>query len=434
MLAAGAAVAVALLGSDVALITVGHAAQSDAQADSFSIYNGRVAAAADREQVGTEVDVGFDGGAVNNYYPMARVDVATAGTNAAASPADTGPFAQAVFAGQNVTQPQYVYAQYPGDQNPPAYSAGPATASASVTPASGTASATYGAVGNTASSPLSSADGSDGGTASVTSFFDTSLGFVTVGDSRVHHASYGAGMLVLEDVHVTVKVSSLGAGAFSKSISVTVGGATVNANGTAIPVTIDQNGVTVAQQNAPVDQVQSVSNTINQELQQAGITVHTVAPQVVQQGPNLHVEAEGVVVDVLQVGTPPGVPHQFVRHTLGEVVLDNEAVLAPPAPDLGAVTGSADLGSTTTEAPVSGSTEVSTSGGSVAVQTPQVVPPTTPKVVRLRPVRAPAASLSGVLTEPRANWLLLAYLAWQALMFALAGALYLHRLGQRTVR
>jgi hypothetical protein len=422
--------AVAATAAGAVLVSVGLAAPDDAQALNYGIYNGQVAAAADREQVGTQVDVGFNGGAVNNFYPLARVDVAVAGTSAAASPADTGPLAQAVFAGQNITQPQYVYAQYPGAQNPPGYNAGSANAAASVTAASATASATYGSVGNTTTAPAGSqADGSDGGTASDSSYFDPTLGFVTIGDSRIHHASYGGGVLVIDNVHVAVKVSTMGSGNFTKSVSVTVGAAYVNVSGTEVPVTIDQNGVTVAQQNAPLDTVQAVSATINSALAAAGLSVHTVAPQATHDGTNLHVEAEGVVVEYAQTGTPDGVPRQFVRHTLGEVVVDNEAVLSPPQPDLTIPISPPVVAS----APPPASTIITTTTGGGAP------PAALPSAAPAQPAATPAprrllAPTSAVLIEPHSKGLLLlAYLAWQSLMLALAGALYLHRSALRRV-
>ncbi|HEV7677967.1 MAG TPA: hypothetical protein VGQ42_05330 [Candidatus Dormibacteraeota bacterium] len=434
MLIGFAGTALAVVAGDAVLVSVGHAAQDESLAANYGIYNGQVATAADRQQVGTEVDVGFSGGVVNNFYPLARVDVSVAGNSAAATPADTGPFAQAVFAGQNVTQPQYVNAQYPGTQNPPGYSAGSATASASVTPASGTAAATYGAAGNTTTVPAGApADGSDAGTANASSFFDSTLGFVTTGDSRVHHASYGGGVLTIDNVHVSVKIGSTGNGSFSKAISVTVGAAFVNVGGTAVPVTIDQNGVTVQQQNAPLDAVQAVNATINAALAQAGLSVHAVAPQVAQEGDNLHVDAEGVVIDHHQTGTPNGVPKQFVRHTLGVVVLDNEAIASPAQPTVDIPATPTDLG--TPAAPVfSTNTITTTSGDSSAASgtTPPPPPAPAPAPPAAAPPR-PSMPVLAVLTEPHSKWLLLAYLAWQALMIALVGALYLHRAALRRV-
>jgi len=423
LLVGGIGVGMVLAASDVALVTVGHAAQDDTLAPTYSIYNGEVAAGADRETVTTENDVGLPGGAVNNYYPDTRVGVAVAGTSAEASPADTGPLAQAIIGGQGQTQPQYVRASDPGTPNPPAYQAGPATAAASAGPASALASGTYGAVGTTATSPLGApAEGSDGLTARSTSYFDSALGFVTVGDARVHHASYGGGMLVLDDVHVSVSVSSPGSGSFTKKISITVGAATVTANGTTIPVVIDQNGVTVQQQNAPLDQVQAVSQTLNQQLAAAGISVHAVSPQITQQGPDVHIEAVGVVVTVRQVGTPEGVPKQSVTHVLGDVVLDNEAVLAPPLPVLAPApaptedTGPTNLGSSTT------TTVITNTGGAAAPAAPA---PATPARVAAPPLYA--VPTTAVVRQPHPGWLLFAYLAWQALLVALAGAVYLHR-------
>jgi len=432
-LAGIAGVGVMLAASDALLIS-GHAAQDDTQAVNYSLFNGQVAAAADREQVFTSTNPGFDQGAVNNFYPLARVGVTTAGTSADASPADTGPFAQAVYAGLPAypgytgQQPQYVHAQDPGTHNPPAFSAGTATAAAAVTQASATATATYGAVGNTTTAPLGSQpDGSDGGTARTTAYFDNALGFVTIGDSRLQHASYGGGMLVIDNVHVLAQISTDGLGAFKKSVSVVVGSAYVNVGGNQVPVVIDQNGVTVEQQNAPLDQVQTVSAAINSALSAAGISVHTLAPVVTQAGDNLHVDAEGVVVEVAQPATVTGVPQQWVRHTLGVVTLDNEAVSSPLQPDLGTGTTPTDLGSTT---PPNESTTIITNAGSAAsgAAAPAPAPPAATAIPAPRPAASPVVA---VLTAPHSKWLLFSYLAWQALMVALAGSLYLRRAALR---
>ena len=445
-----ASLGVALGASDVLLIS-GHAAQDDTQAANFSLFNGQVMAAADREQVFTSTNPGFTDGAVNNLYPLAQVGVTTAGTSATASPADTGPLTQAVVGGQQQTQPQYVHAQSPGSENPPAYSAGPAGASASVTSVSGTASATCGAVGNTTTAPFGSQpQGSDGGSARTTSYFDNSTGFVTIGDARLQHTAYSASnqgnslSLVIDNLHVMVQVSSDGLGHFAKTVSVTVGEAYVIANGTEIPVVIDQNGVTVAQQNAPLDVLQTVSATINSQLANVGISVHAVAPVVTQQGDNMHVDAVGVVVEVRQLqslGPVPltttipsvgGVPQQWARHTLGVVSLDNEAIAAPAQPDLGTTT-STDLGGSGS----AGSTTITTTinnGGSTAIAPPQAPATSAPAAAPGR--RSGAVPLTAVLTSRPmpATPLVLGYLAWQALMIALAGALYLNRLAQRQAR
>jgi hypothetical protein len=425
---AGTAMVVAV--SDGVLMTVGHAQQDDTQAANFGLYNGQVRAAADREQVGSSTNAGFTEGLVDNFYPFARVGVAVAGTSAAASPADTGPFAQAVFGGQNVVQPQYVYAQSPGTENPPGYSAGSSSATASVTPASAKASGTYGAVGTTTTAPPSAnPDGADGGTASDTAYFDPSLGFVTIGDSRVQHASYGGGVLVIDNVHVAVQVSTQGTGTFTKSVSVTVGGAAVVIStppplppqSVSVPVTIDQNGVTVQGNNLPFGQ-QALDAAVNMVLQNAGITVRTIAPVVTQQGPNLHVDAEGVVVDVQQAVQPGGVPIQFARHTLGEVVLDNEALAAPPVDNSSSNIGSTDTGSSTT-IPITSTSSTGGSGTDSSSTSGAASAPAAPAKATSTGIRPVAA----VITQPQARWLLFAYLAWQALMLGLVGALYLRR-------
>jgi len=428
-----AGVVVMLAASDAVLIS-GHAAQDDTQAANYSLFNGQVAAAADREQVFTSTNPGFDQGAVNNFYPLARVGVTTAGTSADASPVDTGPFFQAVYAGLPAfpgytgKQPQYVHAQFPGTQDPPSYSAGPATASASVTSASAVAAGTYGAVGNTTTAPFGSQpDGSDGGSSRTTAYFDGALGFVTIGDSRVQHASYGGGMLVMNDVHVVVQISTNGLQSFRKSVSVTVGSAYVNVGGNAVPVVIDQNGVTVQQQNAPLDQVQTVSATINSALSAAGISVHTIAPVLTQVGNNLHVDAEGVVVEAVQPETVPGLPRQWVRHTLGVVSLDNEAISSPLQPDLGITP--TNLGSAVSPIESTNTTIITNAGGAA----PAAAAPAPAPQAAAAPAapRAAASPVVAVLTAPHSKWLLLSYLAWQALMVALAGALYLQRAALR---
>ena len=419
--------------SDGILITVGHAQQDDSQAANFGIYNGQVRAAADREQVGSTTNAGFTEGLVDNFYPFARVGVAPAGTSAAASPGDTGPFAQAVFGGQNVVQPQYVYAQYPGTENPPGYSAGSASATASVTPASAKAAGTYGSAGTTTTAPPGTKpDGSDGGTANVTSYFDPSLGFVTIGDSRVQHASYGAGLLVIDNVHVAVQVSTKGDGKYTKNIAVTVGGAAVVVStppplppqSVSIPVTIDQNGVTVQGTNLPLGQ-QSANDAVNAVLKNAGITVHTVTPTATQDGTNLHVDAEGVVIDVQQAAQPPGVPTQFARHTLGVVVMDNEATPAAQlSNDTSAGSGDNGGGAATT----SPGTTTTTTGGGGSGSGPGSSTSTSGASAVTKPKPAPKVGLAPVgAVVTRARWLLLAYLAWQSLMLALVGALYLRR-------
>ena len=416
----------AMAASDGLLLSVGHAAENDQLATDYSLFNGDVAASADHVLVGTDADVAF--GLVDTSVPKTRASVAIAGNDATATTMDTGPFPIAVLAAAGQPPPGIVQAKYPaGPENPPAYSAGPATASASTSPGSATAAATYGAIGVTSSSPPGSdGEGADGLTATATSYFDTSLGFVTVGDSRVHHASFGGGMLVLDDIHVLAKVSTDGSGHFAKSVSITVGSAYVNLGGNAIAVTIDQNGVTVAQQNlTPLDVVHDVSDQVNSALADAGVSVHTVAPVVTQQGDNLHLEAEGVVVDWHQKGTPDGVPHQYVRHTLGELVMDNEAVLAPPQPEDNVDLTPPDLGDN--------SSSSTTIINNVATG-PAAAPPPAPPAATAPPVvpRSGAVPVAAVLTQPHSKrWLLFAYLAWQALMLALAGTLYLHRSARR---
>jgi len=460
--------AVAFAASDIALVRVVSATQDDTQAANYGVYGGQVSATADREQLGTSVDANFSGGALNNFYPLAYSNVAVAGTNALATWADTGPFAQAVFGGglngEVVAQPQYVHAQYPGTQNPQPFT-GPsgANASASVTSASaraasyaasavnppGTAessaseqltldtllarwkaryfgapatqpplpvpglplalhASSSAASASTASS--SSPDGTDGDTGYDTVYFDSVNGFVTSGHSRVHHASFGGGMIVIDNVRVDASVSNSGSGATPvTSVSIQVGGASIDG----VPVTIGQNGVTVATQTVPTGQVQQATDALNQALAQSGFSVHLVTPLQTSQGASEHVDAVGVLVQWVQPAalTPPGVPSQFLDHYLGEVVIDNEAMLAAPT-------------SSGAYAPFGGGTTFSSSIGGY----------TGPAASG--PVSAPPASHSsrpaGIrITPAHPLWLLLLYLAWQALMIGTAASLYLWRTGIR---
>ena len=145
----------------------------DSPAANYGIYNGQVAATADREQVGSTIDAGFTAGEVDNLYPLARVEVATAGTDAAASPADTGPFAQAVFAGQNVQPAAVRLREVSGHRRTPrAYSAGLGHRCRRRRPPPGRRPAGRTAPGGDhhhGSARSQPRDGSDGGTASDSS-------------------------------------------------------------------------------------------------------------------------------------------------------------------------------------------------------------------------------------------------------------------------
>lgn len=447
--------AVAFGSSDVLLLRTVSASQDDSLASNFGLYNGSIYAAADREQVGTSTNPEFTAGAVNNFYPLAHAAVATAGTSAAASPADTGPFAQAVIgggtSGNGVTQPQYVYAQYPGQQSPKPISAGPVSASASVTPASATAAGAAGPVAPPASSQQTAADqslatvlsqwrakflslqqqasapqpaasepdGLQGYTASDTVFFDTAKGFTTTGVAFAHHASFGGGQIVVDDVSVHLTLSNPGDGSPLKpAVSISVGGVTVGG----VPVTVSDSGVTVStQQIVSPSQAQQATQQLNAALAAAGFSVHLVTPVQTQQGDSLHVEAAGLQVAWTQPPAPSGcgpcggVPSQFVVHTLGTVIADNEAMLSSSSlsaalPPLSAGTGAIGPGG---------------AGAGPAVSA-AASPPA--KAAGTRPAGGGSAKLA---SAPRPTWLLLLYLAWQALLIGTAASIYLWRSGMR---
>ena len=155
----------------------------------------------------------------------------------------------------------------------------------------------------------------------------------------------------------------------------------------------------------------------------------------------MHIDAEGVVVEAVQqqsvAGVSPptlppplpgnGLPQQYVRHTLGSVSLDNEAVSSPvqpeqvpaPPPNLGGGGG--------------GSTTTTIINNAAPVNAPPPAAPAAPAATTgKRPGLVP---ISFVLTSKplSATPLVLGYLAWQALMVGLAGALYLQRSARRRV-
>ena len=451
--------AVAFAASDIALVRVVGASQDDTQAANYDVYNGQVSATADREQVGTSVDANFSAGAIDNFYPLAYTDVAVAGTNALATWADTGPFVQAVLGGglngEVLAQPQYVHAQYPGTQNPGPKSTGTgASASASVTPASATATAYADAAGNTPTADQSAAtqqalatslaawkqkfmgapaaaptapptcstanptsNGTDGDTGIDSVYFDSVKGFITTGSSRVQSSSFGGGQIVIDKVRVDATITNPGDGSAPKnSVSIQVGSASV----CGVPVSIGKDGVTVVSPLVPADQVQQVSQALNAALAQAGFSVHLITPVQAVEGSSEHVDAVGVQVAWVQPGslTPPGVPSQFVTHTLGDVVLDNEATLSPPTSSL-LGTGGASLSSGFSGGGYS--TTTTTSGGTGSTATP----------VQQAPPKHPAAPASVRITPSRPGWLLLFYLAWQALLIGTAASIYLWRSGVR---
>ena len=447
--------AVAFAASDVALIRVVGASQDDTQSANYDVYNGQVSATADREQVGTTVDANFAAGAINNFYPLAYSDVAVAGTNALATWADTGPFVQAVLGGglngEVLNQPQYVHAQYPGNEHPGAFNSPTgSSAAASVTQASATATAYASAAENPPGTGEDSAasrqllavqlaqwnqkymgtgvaaagtgsasaapDGADGDTGVDNVYFDSTKGFVTTGDARVAHASFGGGQIVIDNIRMIATVTNPGDGSKpATSIATQVGAASIGG----VPVTIDQNGVTVASNSIPADTVQQASQALNQALAASGFSVHLLAPVQNVDAASEHVEAFGVQVAWTQPAslTPSGVPTQFAIHTLGQVVIDNEATLSPS-------TSSSLLGGGSLNSFGGGgySTTTTSGSGGAAPSTAAAAPP---------PAKHPAAPASVRITVPRPGWLLLLYLAWQALLIGTAASIYLWRSGAR---
>jgi hypothetical protein len=158
------------------------------------------------------------------------------------------------------------------------------------------------------------------------------------------------------------------------------------------------------------------------------------------------VTATGLHVVFTQPVSPPGVPAQYVQHILGEVYVDSLAVPAPPLPDLGLSTGggssclggghghrsktaggasAAGGGGSATGGSAATGGGSSTAGGSAS--SGSLAPSGSSLTSSSQPGsssggRSLPAELASALRKPL--WLLLAYLAWQALVVATGVSLW----------
>ena len=339
----------------------------------LGVVNGTANVGADHLRAGSDAFPNFSSGAFDNYYPLAHAHVdGSPSSEAAASPADTGPIGQFGASMIPLQQPQYAVAKYPGSKGSATFgSPGGLYATASADQFGSAALGAFVSVGGAPSVPLptggtarlnsllvawraqfltaadearyplvaatNTPDGIESGTANAITGFDATTGaLVVTGDAHLPAASFAGGSVKLSNIHVHVRVSNDGT---SPTHTITIDVGSVSVGG--VPVTIGRGGVSVASLVVPglgqtADQADAA---LNGALAQAGYRMTTIAPTIVDTAGQETVEAVGLKVEVDQPAVAPGVPRQFLIHQLGEVFVDSLAVQTPAAPPLPTATG-----------------------------------------------------------------------------------------------
>jgi hypothetical protein len=432
---------------------------------SLGVANGTVNAAADHVAVGSGVFPNFKSGAIDSWVPLAHAHVDNSPfAEGTASPLDTGPGAQTVAGTASRQQPQYAEARYPKADNtadtvgspggPYAHASavqGAAAASATMAggaPAPGGQSAaarsaqlaaldaalqawrarfltpaaalSHPAVHPDAAEP----DGVLAGATTVSVAVDPATGLVDGGDARVGSASFGGGTVLIRNLHVSVSVTNAGTPHQTSTVDlgqVTVGG---------MPVSVGSGGVSLSNGAVvPLDQLQQATEQLNTALAKGGLTLRAVAPAVTSSGNQVTVDATGIHVDVQQPPIAPGVPTQFVEHTVGEVFADSLAVPATPLPELlpllplspAAEAGAGQSGPSTGGAAgtAAGSLGGSGAGGASYPSSSTSAPRGSTGAHSL----TPGMVTTGVARQ-KPLWLLLLYFMWQALVIGTAVSLW----------
>jgi hypothetical protein len=448
------------LGAAAGFVGGAHPARA---AVSLGVANGTVNAAADHVAVGSGVFPNFKDGAIDSWVPLAHAHVDNSPfAEGTASPLDTGPGGQTVAGTASRQQPQYAEARYPKADStadtvgspggPYAHaSAVQGAAAASATMAGGApvpggqstaarstqlaaldaalqawrarfltpaAALTHPAVHPDAAEP----DGVLAGASTVSVAIDPATGLVDGGDARVGSASFGGGSVLIRDLHVSVSVTN--AGTPHQTSTVDVGQVTVGG----MPVSVGSGGVSLSNGAVvPLDQLQQATEQLNTALAKGGLTLRAVAPAVTSSGNQVTVDATGIRVDIQQAPTAPGVPTQFVEHTVGEVFADSLAVLATPLPELLSLlplpaSGTAAGGTGQSGPSTVGATGSSPIGSGGAASAPGSTPATRGGA-GARSGPAPGMVTTGVARE-KPLWLLLLYFMWQALVIGTAVSLW----------
>jgi hypothetical protein len=433
----------------------------------LGVANGTVNAAADHVAVGSGVFPNFKSGVIDSWVPLAHAHLDNSPfAEGTASPLDTGPGGQTVAGTASRQQPQYAEARYPKADNtadtvgspggPYAHASavqGAAAANATLAggaPAPGAqstaarsaqlaaldaalqawrarfltpaATLTHPAVHPDAAEP----DGVLAGASAVSVAIDPATGLVDGGDARVGSASFGGGSVLIRNLHVSVSV--INAGTPHQTSTVDVGQVTVGG----MPVSVGSGGVSLSNGAVvPLDQLQQATEQLNTALAKGGLTLRAMAPAVTSSGNQVTVDATGIHVDIQQPPTAPGVPTQFVEHTVGEVFADSLAVPATPVPELlallplsgsgAAAAGTGQSGPSTVGTTASGPIGSGGTGGGTS--SPSGSRSTTRGGAGARGGLTPGMVTTGVAPQ-KPLWLLLLYFMWQALVIGTAVSLW----------
>ncbi|HUR51037.1 MAG TPA: hypothetical protein VMZ11_02825 [Mycobacteriales bacterium] len=363
--------------------------------------------------VALEGTIGASGGLLNIDGGSARVVAALDGSpssRVASAPYEPGGGIRAVIgqvntaAGQAVLGVPDAEASSPGARNhgsveavpgrsvgPIAVLGGAATADASPTRATGTATGVSLAVVGALTS--------GGSTSSVDLRVDAAAGRVTqLARSSVASIDV-AGVLHLEDVEATARITAT-RDAHTAVQTLTVGGASVNGQA----VTIGNDGVTVAGTPLlPGQTLADLTATVSGALTQAGITVRTVGGIARHDGRSAAADSGGVLITLATPGLPVGgIAGNSLKILVGQAALTETDTLATLLPQVQPPVSSGGV----TVPPSTSTTFVPGTPGTPGLPGTSVTPPT----VAANPVSYLVAG-----HRFTARTALIAFAAWQVL-------------------
>jgi hypothetical protein len=430
----------------------------------LAVLNGTINAAGVLFVAGSSAFPNFVNGAFDNSYPLAHAHVdGSPFAEGTASPLDTGPFGQALASGALTNSPplfkqaQYADARFPSGSSKTASFGSPGGPYAQASASQNAASA-FSTYASSASPPLAAGpavasqrlaglraailawrhewldaadavrhrptafdaaapDHLDGATSIASVRLNPATGVLTaVGETYVEAASLGGGMIQLSNIHVAVTITN--SGSPQHTLSVRIGSASIGG----VPVTIDQNGVSVAGTQVPgVSQgVAQASAALNAALAQGGYHLSTVAPAIKTSGNQQTIDAPALQVKFTQPPTAPGVPQQYSVIDIGDVFADNLAVPGSPTAGIPPIV-------TTGTAASPGLFVPGTAGTPGTPGTPGVaVPGTTGPAGATAPNQAlPGRRL--VVRRSKPTSLVLLYFLWQSLIIGTIAALWWRR-------
>jgi hypothetical protein len=239
---------------------------------------------------------------------------------------------------------------------------------------------------------------------------------VTNGESSLGTVSLGSGQIVLQGIDVTVQVTNNGSP--TQQVAVKVANASVGG----VPVTIDQDGVSVQGQKQGLPYAQA-DDALNSALKQAGVQIFTVSPEIQKTANEVTITATGVHVAFTQPVAPSGVPAQFVEHIFGEVFVDSLAVPGTPLPKLSGL-GLSSSGTGGSSGFSGGGSAGVPSSGSSGYSSSQ--PGTSSAPTSGTASQTGSSFFTSLASKPL--WLLLTYFLWQALVVGTGASLWFWRM------